>query len=592
MSACVCVSEGSVLRPVQYTIFFYFLQWGFRKKHKRNPPGFVFVGKRKRLQTRDRCGIMMTRKTCGLGGISAAAKKEIGMHSETMKCVNIMNFVRQCEPRDAEVDALLFETTKRQLEQLQTLRLPHTFLLQYDALCDERFVSLFKEQAGADTETGLWYEIVEPLTAACGMPYESAAGWKWDWHIRPGFPMAYLPQERDRLIDEAMRKYKEVFGSYPTVVGSWLIDTRTACRLADKYGVQCLCICRDQTNTDAYSLVGGYFNGAYYPSRKNIFTPAQTAGQALPVPVFRLLGPSPIHNYDGKKFIAPDTADQNVIFWTLEPVWFAGASAAFESVMLDYFFGDEVLNFAYAQIGQENSFGASDILSPLRRQIETLQRRGDVRFEKMSETAKHFCQHFPDGTPPTVTVGLKNWDKEDLQSVYYQCKNYVVNLFRDGKRVFIRALYLFDENVPEHYLNETCDSFYALYENLPLVDTVVWAEDIRENIGLTLDKNGGVFSFETLSDTAVKVSWDDKAAVFTPSGIETSGICEMTFAMMNYEAQVRAEGKTVSYLYKGARYALETNGSISLDNGVLTIRGTQLSLTPRREKQEPQCDVR
>ena len=123
------------------------------------------------------------------------------MNSHTMKSVNIMNFARQCEPRDAETDALLFQTTKQQLEMLNELQLPNTFLLQYDALCDARFVQLFREQAGPNTETGLWYEIVEPLTTACGMPYESENGWKWDWHIKPGFSMAYPPRERDRLID-------------------------------------------------------------------------------------------------------------------------------------------------------------------------------------------------------------------------------------------------------------------------------------------------------------------------------------------------------------------------------------------------------
>ena len=504
------------------------------------------------------------------------------MHSKPMKSVNVMNIVRQCEPRDDEVDQILFQTTKAQLELLQKMQVPHTFLLQIDALCDERFVSLFKTQTDENTETGLWYEIVEPLTTDCGMPYESEHGWKWDWHIKPGFSMAYLPQQRDALIDRAMEKYKEVFGKYPDVVGSWLIDTRTACRLADNYGVKCLCICRDQTNTDAYSLVGGYFNGAYYPSRNNIFTPAQTKAQTLDVPVFRLLGPSPIHNYDGKKFIAKDTADKNVIFWTLEPVWFAGESATLESAMLDYFFGEDVLNFGYAQIGQENSFGASDILSPLRRQIEVLQTRSDVQFEKMSETALRFRQRFP-ATPPTVTAGLKNWDTEDLQSVYYQCKNYVANLFRDQERVFLRAFYLFDETVPEHYMQQTCDSFYALYENLPLVDTVVWAEHVRENIGLTLDEHGGAFSFEAISDTDVKITWNGKAVLFTEDDIETTGVSLMTYDLMNKEAAIEAHGNTVFYSYKGTHYALETNGGTFLSENVLTIRGNDLTLTPKRD---------
>ena len=507
------------------------------------------------------------------------------MNSKPMKTVNIMNFARQCEPRDTEVDRVLFQTTEKQLELVNELNLPNTFLLQYDTLCDERYVKLFKEKASDLTETGLWYEIVEPLTSACGLPYESANGWKWDWHIKPGFSMAYLPETRDILIDEAMRKFKEVFGKYPAVVGSWLIDTRTACRLADKYHVECLCICRDQTNTDAYSLVGGYFNGAYYPSRKNIFTPAQTPENTLDVPVLRLLGPSPIHNYDNKKYISKENAEKDVIFWTLEPVWFSGKSAAFDSTMLDYFFGDEVLNFGYAQIGQENSFGGSDIISPLRRQIKTLQQKGDVRFETMSETSQNFRRRFKNSTPPTVTVALKNWDKSDLQSVYFQCKNYVANLFRDEKRVFLRAFYLFDENVQEHYSKETCDSFYALYENLPLVDTVVWAEDIREKIGLTLDSNGSAFSFETLSDSSVRVSWNNKAVIFTEEGLRTERIGEMTYDLMNKTAEIKAEGHTVDYNYKGAQYALETNGSVTFENNILTIRGEDLVLTPKRAKE-------
>ncbi len=504
------------------------------------------------------------------------------MNQKPMKSVNIMNFARQCEPRNEAVDKILFDVTEAQLDLVNTLNVPNTFLLQYDTLCDERFVRLFKEKAGERTETGLWYEIVEPLTSACGMRYESARGWKWDWHIRPGFSMSYRPEERDALIDEAMRKYREVFGKYPDVVGSWLIDTRTACRLADRYSVKCLCICRDQTNTDAYSLVGGYFNGAYYPSRKNIFTPAQTPENTMGIPVFRLLGPSPIHNYDKEKFLSKDTAGASAVIWTLEPAWFAGGNAQFENVMLEYFFGEETLNFGYAQIGQENSFGDVDILTPLKRQIETLMQRDDVCFEKMSETAAKFGRRFGSTTPPTVTAGLKNWDKEDVQSVYYQCKNYVANIFRDGKRVFIRAFYLFDENVPEHYLEETCESFYALYENLPLVDTAVWAEGVRTNIGLTLDEDGGELSYEALSDTSVKIAWKEKFVVFTEEGIQTGNIPEMTYDPLNKQAEIEAAGHRIRYRYKGARYELYTNGSASMENQVLTIKGENICLIPKR----------
>lgn len=167
--------------------------------------------------------------------------------------------------------------------------LPNTFLLQYDALCDQDFVDLFKEEATKHTELGLWYEIVAPLAEACGIPFRSEKGWKWDWHIIPGFSMAYTPVQREALIDEAMDKFKKTFGYYPKTVASWLIDTHTLNYLAEHYDIKAMAICRDQANTDAYTLLGGYFNQAYYPSKNNIFTPAQTQQMQCSIPVFRLL---------------------------------------------------------------------------------------------------------------------------------------------------------------------------------------------------------------------------------------------------------------------------------------------------------------
>lgn len=89
--------------------------------------------------------------------------------------------------------------TAEQLKLVNEYDLDNTFLLQYDAVCDADFVSLFKENATDKTELGLWYEIVEPLTSACGIECRSEHGWKWDWHIIPGFSMHYLLEAVYRL---------------------------------------------------------------------------------------------------------------------------------------------------------------------------------------------------------------------------------------------------------------------------------------------------------------------------------------------------------------------------------------------------------
>ena len=57
----------------------------------------------------------------------------------------------------------------------------------------------------------------------------------------------------------------------------------------------------------------------------------------------------------------------------------------------------------------------------------------------------------------------------------------------------------------------------------------------------------------------------------------------MTYDLMDKEAAIEAHGNTVFYNYKGTRYALETNGSTFLSENVLSIRGNDLTLTPKRD---------
>ena len=74
-----------------------------------------------------------------------------------MKVVNIMDFVRQIDEREEHSTQKLLAFTVEQLQLVKEYGVDHTFLLQYDALCDEDFVSLFRKEATDKTELGLWY---------------------------------------------------------------------------------------------------------------------------------------------------------------------------------------------------------------------------------------------------------------------------------------------------------------------------------------------------------------------------------------------------------------------------------------------------
>ncbi|WP_206610879.1 hypothetical protein [Mariniphaga sediminis] len=184
---------------------------------------------------------------------------------ERPRIVNIINFIRLCDPRKEEItEEVLFKTVEKQVEVMNQYKLGGTFLLQYDALMDLRYQKLLKSLPADSFEIGAWWEIPQPLVEKAG--YEWRGRYSWDWHADVGFSTGYTPKEREKLVDVYMADFKQIFGYYPKSVGSWFIDAHTLNYLHEKYGIVASCNCKDQVGTDGYSMWGGYWNQAYYPS--------------------------------------------------------------------------------------------------------------------------------------------------------------------------------------------------------------------------------------------------------------------------------------------------------------------------------------
>ena len=497
-----------------------------------------------------------------------------------MKAANIMNFARSFEPRNLNVEKKLLATTREQLDLVNEFGVDATFLLQYDVIVNDEFVGMIKERAGENIELGLWYEVVEPLTSACGMKYESSRGWKWDWYIKPGFSMSYSNREREVLIDEAMRKFREVFGYFPRTVGSWLIDTYTVNYLSEHYDIDAICYCRDQINTDAYTLVGGYFNQAYYPSKSNMFTPAQTPEFQGRTPLIRLLGSDPIHNYDNGRFATPDHKRGP---YTMELAYnkVSGGNPDVVDWYLRSYFQNEDLGFSYMQIGQENSFAMFDIITPLRMQIEKILKLDGVVIEKMCDTGRAFKERYL-ATPATSVCALDNWDSEDCQSVIYDSAHYTANIFRHKSLAFIRAFYLFDERIEDMYNTQKCETFDAVYENMPLVDTVYQKGDTDGGFGIILDEDATSFSAAKTSEEELTVAWGDKSVVFRKDRVILNN-CKFNFTFNMVNTKISVNDNSILYEYKGHKYSLLTEGArVSFDGTTISAEGERITLIPTK----------
>ncbi len=62
-----------------------------------------------------------------------------------------MNFVRDIDERVENSEQYLYDMTAQELDMVNEFGVENTFLLQYDAVIDERYQKLFKEKATEKT---------------------------------------------------------------------------------------------------------------------------------------------------------------------------------------------------------------------------------------------------------------------------------------------------------------------------------------------------------------------------------------------------------------------------------------------------------
>jgi hypothetical protein len=505
--------------------------------------------------------------------------------SSSPRIVNIINFVRLLEPRSAEItEEVLFNTVAEQVRIMRANKLRGTFLLQYDALMDPRYQELMKSLPRDSFEVGAWWEIPQPLVEHAGMKWRGR--FPWDWYANVGFSTGYTPKEREKLVDVYMADFLKIFGYYPASVGSWFIDAHTLNYLYDKYGIVASCNCKDQYGTDGYTLWGGYWSQAYYPSRLNSYMPAQNEQNQLPVPIFRMLGSDPVRQYDEGR----SSNGQGVI--TLEPVYpFGGGDSAWVHWYFREFIDGVSLGFNYTQTGQENSFTWAAMAKGFHIQMPLLAKLRDenrIRVEKLVESAKWFRQHYR-VTPATSVTVKKDLDGSDKKTVWFDSRFYRVNMLWENGRLRIRDIHLFDEEVPSFYTSGVATSNACEFFTLPFVDGYLWSS--KDQIagmqlkavvdGREVQIEGADPEFSEPNAGVLHVSWPLKNIV----GTLTIDMDEKSLTM-NLESNkeirwhldllaadsvalpfTKVSGKSIDCRFRGRDYVVE------IDKGTVSVPG-------------------
>ena len=420
------------------------------------------------------------------------------------RIVNIVNFIRDIEPRDPNITKdVLYQTVVKQVELMKKYHLGGTFLLQYDALMDRRYQDLLKTLPKDSFEIGAWWELPQPLIEKAGIKWRGE--YAWDWHSNIGFSVGYTPEERQKIIDVYFADFKKIFGYYPKSVASWVIDAHSLDYMYDKYKIVASANCKDQYGTDGFTLWGGYWNQAYYPSRINAYMPAQNADKQLPVPVFRMLGSDPIRQYDDGSKVT-----------TLEPVYpYAGGNEQWINWFLDNFANAPALGFNYTQAGQENSFTWDAMQKGLEMQmpiIARLKAEGKVRVQTMEEAGRWFSEKYK-VTPATTFTVTKGVGESDQKTIWYDSRFYRLNMNWADGNLRIRDIHLFNETIPDKYLTGITTVNSSYFYTLPVVDAFMWGK---------FNKQAGLLLMTTENGIATPVKGGDP--VFTNYGKSTAHI--------------------------------------------------------------------
>lgn len=388
--------------------------------------------------------------------------------NRTVRAINIMNFIRAEEPRE-KMD--LFQPVKEQMALIKAHNFPATWLLQYDSLVEGPFVEFLKKEMLPSHEVGIWFEMNRKICDAAGIAWRGNPDWEWDYHVPVAYAIGYTPDERRKLADTAMATFKEIFGHHARTVASWNLDAVSVGHLSEHYEIDAFGNCRDQLATDGFTIWGAPIAG-YYPNRVNTWSPAVNAQNQLPAPIFRLLGQDPVYYYDNQ-LPYPDT---------MEPVWGSGQSPIFVDRFLQMIAKSPSQALAYAQLGQENSFGWDAMQQAYPMQMDKLAaiaRNTGLVVETMGATGRRFKRTFK-STPTQAQVMLDDpfgSVAKPERTVWYQSRHYRANLhFRDHK-FYLRDIQVYNDDYEQPYLTDPAQIHGIEQRMMAVLDGYHWSDD-------------------------------------------------------------------------------------------------------------------
>ncbi len=349
----------------------------------------------------------------------------------------------------------ILDTPTKQYELLSKNNLPATWLIRYDALNDPQVISFLKT-LNPDQEIGLFLEITPSLTKDAQVKYNQSPNWHYAKSVLlTGYPVS----DRQKLIDTAVLKYRQIFNKNPKSVGAWWIDAGSLEYLYNKYQIQTNLDVADQFSTDQYQVWGQYWSTPFYPSRVNALMPAQSDEWKIGIVTIQWATRDPFNAFGNGVYNSTYSVQAN--------------DYLLHDLNIDYF--EKLLNvYPQTTVGLENDFSWQKYGPEYTNQINLISQKkqaGQLTVKNMQSFANFYQTSYPKTSPNILLVSDDPLGTSG-KVVWFQTPKYRVGWFYNKDGSVIRDLRILNDSKEEVCLKTACDNLKLAFNFSEAIDDV------------------------------------------------------------------------------------------------------------------------
>ncbi len=283
-----------------------------------------------------------------------------------------------------------------QIAILKQLNLSATWLIRFDALDNKNITDVLANRPS--DEKGLFLEITPTWAAQAGATYRKSSNWH---DAGSAFLTGYEREDREKLIDASFEKFKNTFGSYPSSVGAWWIDSYSLDYMQEKYGIISGLIVADQYTTDNYQIWGQYFGAPYYPDNKNALHPAQSLQNKIPVVLSQWAARDPLNGYGNGVFESTFSVQPN------DYIDYHSLGTDYFTKLINIYTQQEFNQFGSVVVGLENTYDWSKYGEEYKSQLEVLARKrqnGQLNIVTLEDFSSWYQKTFSELSPEHIII--------------------------------------------------------------------------------------------------------------------------------------------------------------------------------------------